>query len=116
MSRFRKSLYAAAAVAIILADSAAVVRGAGRSTVREIELPPETAKLRVSTLPGYQLALQKCGICHSADYIAYQPPHMTLVQWTAEVAKMQHAYGAPLEDAQIAPIAEYLASSYGDAT
>ncbi|MDB5966566.1 MAG: cytochrome, partial [Polaromonas sp.] len=39
-----------------------------------LKLPAETAKLKPSRLPGYQLALQKCGICHSADYIAQQPP------------------------------------------
>ncbi|CAN5405991.1 hypothetical protein BH10PSE16_BH10PSE16_20280 [soil metagenome] len=80
-----------------------------------IKLPAETASLKASTLPGYQAAMQKCGICHSADYIKLQPPAMTRPQWTAEVRKMQHAYAAPLTDQEVADISEYLAVTYGGA-
>ena len=80
-----------------------------------IELPPITAKLRASSLPGYAVATQKCAICHSADYVNYQPPGMNQVQWTAEMAKMQHAYGAPISDAEVAQIGAYLAVAYGSA-
>jgi mono/diheme cytochrome c family protein len=81
----------------------------------KIVLPAETVMLRRSTLPGFGIAQEKCGICHSADYIAYQPPGMTLKQWTAEVVKMQHNYGAPIADEEIKQLAVYLASVYGDA-
>jgi cytochrome c551/c552 len=81
----------------------------------EIKLPPETAKLRPSKLPGYALALQKCMICHSVDYIDYQPPGMNQTQWTAEVAKMQHAFGAPISDDEVKQIGAYLAVVYGTA-
>ncbi|MEP6883566.1 MAG: hypothetical protein ABJC66_02340 [Gammaproteobacteria bacterium] len=83
---------------------------------QEIKLPPETAVLRRSDLPGYNIALQKCGICHSADYINLQPPHMTLAQWTAEINKMQHVYGAPIDDAEIGLLGIYITIAYGDAT
>ncbi len=79
-----------------------------------ITLPTETAKLKESILPGYMIAQQKCAICHSADYINLQPPGMTLKQWTAEVTKMQHAYGAPITNDDIKVIAEYLAVTYGN--
>lgn len=85
-------------------------------TVHEISLPKETAVFRPSPLPGYQVALQKCGICHSADYINLQPPGMTLAQWTNEMAKMQHAYGAPIDDSDIKLLGIYLTSAYGDAS
>ncbi len=81
-----------------------------------VMLPPETVKLRPSDLPGFALANQKCGICHSFDYIAYQPPHMTQPQWTTEVTKMQHAYGAALTDDEVRIIGAYLAAAYGDAS
>ncbi|MFZ4700619.1 MAG: c-type cytochrome [Candidatus Methylumidiphilus sp.] len=77
-----------------------------------IKLPAETVKLRPSVTPGYALALQKCAICHSADYIEYQPPSMSEAQWTAEVGKMQHAYGAPITDDEVKLIGAYLAASY----
>ena len=86
------------------------------SNVVEIVLPVEDAVLRDSTLAGRQLAEQKCTICHSVDYIQYQPPGMDLEQWTGEVAKMHHSYGAPLSESDIKSIGAYLAVSYGSAS
>lgn len=80
---------------------------------REITLPPDTSTLRASDLPGYAIAQRKCGICHSADYISFQAPGMNLAQWTAEMAKMQHAYGAPLTEEEIKLVGAYLAVTYG---
>ena len=87
----------------------------GVTAVAQIKLPPEVAKLRTSSLPGYAIAMQKCAICHSADYVNYQPPGMTQAQWTAEMAKMQHAYGAPISDDEVKQIGAYLAVAYGSA-
>ncbi|MDN0083788.1 c-type cytochrome [Crenobacter sp. SG2305] len=81
----------------------------------EIKLPPETAAFKPSPLPGYALAQQKCSICHSADYINYQPPGLSLAQWTGEASKMQHAYGAPISDEEVKIIGTYLATTYGSA-
>ncbi len=81
----------------------------------EITLPAETAVLKPSTLPGYPLAQQKCSTCHSADYINFQPPGMSLAQWTAEASKMQHVYGAPISDQDVTVIGAYLAATYGSA-
>ncbi|WP_166359935.1 c-type cytochrome [Pseudomonas akapageensis] len=80
-----------------------------------ITLPPETAVLKPSTLPGYPLAQQKCSTCHSADYINFQPPGMSLAQWTGEASKMQHVYGAPISDQDVNVIGAYLAVTYGSA-
>ena len=80
-----------------------------------ITLPPDNSKLRPSTLPGYALAQQKCGICHSADYISHQPPGLGQADWTAEKGKMQHYYGAPLSPDEIALIGADLAVAYGSA-
>ena len=87
--------------------------GAAHAAPLSITLPAETAKLRPSSLPGYQIAVQKCATCHSADYVSYQPPGMTLKQWTAEMAKMQHVYGAPITDDEVKKIGAYLAVTYG---
>jgi cytochrome c551/c552 len=80
-----------------------------------ITLPPETAVFKPSALPGYQLAQQKCSTCHSADYINFQPPGMSLAQWTGEASKMQHVYGAPISDQDVSVIGAYLAVTYGSA-
>jgi cytochrome c551/c552 len=92
-----------------------VLASAIAAAPNEIKLPAETAKLRPSNLPGYTLAQQKCFICHSVDYIAYQPPGMSQTQWTAEVTKMQHAFGAPLTDEEVKVVGAYLAVAYGSA-
>lgn len=107
-----------AVIAVRALFAAAVVLGCGAiwaQAVQTVTLPLETARLKPSKLAGYQLALQKCGICHSADYISQQPPAMTAAQWTAEVRKMEHAYAAPLSDSDVAQIGEYLAVTYGGA-
>ena len=83
-------------------------------TQSEIVLPAETVKLKPSSLAGYAVAQQKCAICHSADYIAYQPPGMSQTQWTAEMAKMQKVYGAPISDDEIKLLGIYFAATYGD--
>lgn len=93
----------------------AVMTTTVRAAPVEITLPQETATLRESTLPGYQLAQQRCRICHSVDYINFQPPGMNLEQWTAEMKKMQHSYGAPINEQEIGSIAAYLAVAYGSA-
>jgi len=80
-----------------------------------ITLPPETAVFKPSALPGYPLAQQKCSTCHSADYINFQPPGMSLAQWTGEASKMQHVYGAPISDQDVNIIGAYLAVAYGSA-
>ena len=86
------------------------------AATKTIELPPETAQLKPSTLAGYPIARAKCGICHSLDYILYQPPQMSQAQWTAEVQKMQKSYGAPLEADEVKLLGIYLATVYGDAS
>ena len=87
----------------------------GSTIAADMELPVETVRLRASLLGGYIVATRKCTICHSPDYIAYQPPAMSLAQWTAETTKMQHVYGAPISDAEVKQIGAYLAVAYGSA-
>ncbi|NUT15982.1 MAG: c-type cytochrome [Cupriavidus sp.] len=91
--------------------------GAGHAGAapQDIKLPAESVKLKPAKLPGYGIAMQKCAICHSADYVSYQPPGLTLTQWTAEMKKMQQAYGAPIDDAEVEQLGAYLAVAYGSA-
>lgn len=85
----------------------------GSSSAKEIALPPETILLKQSDLPGYALASGYCVLCHSADYVHYQPPAKPRSFWLAEVTKMQKKYGAPVPDAQVDLIVDYLTSIYG---
>ena len=80
---------------------------------RSYALPEETAELAPG--PNLETAQSNCGACHSSDYISTQPRDLRDPRafWTAEVTKMQHAYGAPVEDADVAKIVEYLVATYG---
>jgi cytochrome c553 len=74
-----------------------------------ITLPPPNNTLK----PGPNVSIaQQCVECHSADYIYTQAP-LTKTQWTAEVTKMQKVYGAPIPDADIPLIVDYLMSQNG---
>ena len=79
----------------------------------KIELPPESTSLKPAA--GSELAIRQCAACHSADYVAIQPPGKPLAFWRAEVEKMKKVYGAPIPDDQVEPIAQYLTRAYGDA-
>jgi len=79
----------------------------------KIELPPESTGLKTGA--GSDLATRQCATCHSADYVAIQPPGRPLAFWKAEVEKMKKVYGAPIPDDQVEPIAQYLTRAYGDA-
>ncbi len=61
---------------------------------------------------GVETARRYCLTCHSAGYIATQPA-LTSAQWTAEVTKMQRAYGAQIPANAVPTLVQYLVSAYG---
>ena len=95
----------AAALALLLATPAVAA---------SYTLPDETASLAPG--PNLDLVQQNCAACHSADYVSTQPRALKDPQafWRAEVAKMQKVYGAPIAEADIPAIVDYLAQSYGN--
>jgi cytochrome c553 len=76
------------------------------------KLPDETAAFKPG--PNLEVVMNNCTGCHSADYIATQPrgPQFKNDFWKAEVNKMIKVYGAPISDADIPRIVEYLAATY----
>jgi sulfite dehydrogenase (cytochrome) subunit B len=79
------------------------------ATVHRIELPVETAAYRPG--PGVEQAQTLCITCHSAEYVATQPP-MPRKFWEASVKKMKEKFGAPLPD-DVTVLVDYLTSAYG---
>ncbi len=75
-------------------------------------LPEETAALAPG--PNLEMVQGNCVSCHSADYISTQPRPLANARgfWQAEVVKMKNAYGAPIADADISKIVDYLAGAY----
>ena len=76
------------------------------------KLPKETAALKPG--PNLDVVKNNCIACHSADYISTQPrgPKFKKDFWQAEVTKMIKVYGAPIDDADVGKIVEYLAATY----
>lgn len=53
-----------------------------------------------------------CLACHSADMVLNQPA-LPKATWEAEVRKMINVYRAPIDDADVPAIVDYLASTRG---
>ena len=76
------------------------------------KLPEETAAFKPG--PNLEVVKANCTGCHSTDYVNTQPRNVKSKKdfWQAEVIKMIKVYGAPIEDADIPKIVEYLAATY----
>ncbi|HRI15321.1 MAG TPA: cytochrome c [Verrucomicrobiota bacterium] len=92
---------------IAAADLVAPSRAADEGTWT---LPTETTALKAGE--GRELVVNQCLLCHSADYIATQPP-LTRTQWQASVEKMRAKYGAPISTNNVAALVDYLTAAYG---
>ena len=97
---------------IALASFIAVIVSAASATPVTYNLPEETAAFRPG--PNLDVVKNNCTGCHSADYINTQPqgPKYKKEFWQAEVAKMIKVYGAPIEEADVSKIVDYLAATY----
>jgi mono/diheme cytochrome c family protein len=95
----------------IVAIAAPVSRSVTAAPV-SYTLPEETAALKPG--PGPDVVKNNCTACHSADYIQTQPrgPQFRKDFWQAEVTKMIKVFGAPIDDADVSKIVEYLAQTY----
>lgn len=80
---------------------------------QSIQLPSDGVQLKPSALPGYAKAQADCVACHSAEYMQYQPATAPRAYWEAMVKRMKEAFNAPIEDADMPAIVEYLAKTYG---
>lgn len=99
----------------IAAAAAALALGlAGQALSKAIQLPPDGVQLKASALPGYAKAQANCVACHSAEYMAYQPPTAPRAYWDAMVKRMKTVFKAPIEDADMPAIVDYLAKTYGN--
>ena len=97
---------------ILLAVAATGVLGlvAARAVPVVYKLPEETSAFKPG--PNLEVVKNNCSGCHSADYVKTQPNMKSKKDfWQAEVTKMIKVYGAPIDDADVPKIVEYLAST-----
>ena len=99
---------------VLLALAAAVAIGvvAARAVPVVYKLPEETAAFKPG--PNLEVVKANCTGCHSSDYVNTQPRNVKSKKdfWQAEVTKMIKVYGAPIDEADVPRIVEYLASTY----
>ena len=81
---------------------------------KSIDLPTEAPALKSSALPGYAKAQTNCVACHSAEYMLYQPPTAPRAYWEAMVTRMKAVFKAPIDDADMPAIVDYLVKTYGN--
>lgn len=76
------------------------------------QLPDETAQLKPG--PNLEVVQGNCTACHSVDYIKTQPQGAAFKKefWQAEVNKMIKVFGAPIDEADVPKIVEYLSQTY----
>ena len=81
---------------------------------KDLQIPPDTVQLTPSPLPGYAKAQANCTMCHSAEYMRYQPPSAARPYWDAMVHRMKAVFKAPIADEDMPEIVDYLAKTYGN--
>jgi mono/diheme cytochrome c family protein len=101
-------------VATVLAVLAMCLGTPGVSAAKSMTLPPDGTQLKPSELPGYAKAQTNCVTCHSAEYMLYQPPSAPRPYWDAMVRRMKGVFKAPLDEADIPLIVDYLVKTYGN--
>lgn len=98
---------------VVLAFSLALATGISAVTAAPVnyQIPDEVAAFKPG--PNLEIVQGNCSACHSADYIKTQPPMKDKKAfWQAEVTKMIKVYGAPIDDADVGKIVDYLATTY----
>ena len=97
---------------VLLATGALSSLAAATASPISYQLPEETAAFKPG--PNLEAAQNNCTGCHSADYILTQPRNQKSKRdfWQAEVTKMIKLYGAPIDEADVPKIVDYLSSTY----
>ncbi|MFQ3455476.1 MULTISPECIES: c-type cytochrome [Bradyrhizobium] len=95
-----------------LAAIAMLSIGAAVAAPVNYTVPEETAAFKPG--PNLEVVQNNCTACHSADYIKTQPQGEKFKKdfWQAEVTKMIKVYGAPIDEADVGKIVEYLSATY----
>jgi hypothetical protein len=68
---------------------------------------------RLKPGPEAEQVRAMCSICHSADYIQMNSPFLDRAGWEAVVTKMVKVMGAPIPEADVPRIVDYLTRNYG---
>ncbi|MFL6662769.1 MAG: cytochrome c, class I [Rhizobacter sp.] len=99
---------------LLLVAALAAAGVPARAVPKTIQLPADGVQLKSSPLPGYAKAQAQCVACHSAEYMRYQPSTAARPYWDAMVKRMKAVFNAPIADADMPDIVDYLVKTYGN--
>ena len=99
-------------VLLAITFALAAVAGSALAAPVNYKTPDEVAAFKPG--PNLDVVQNNCTACHSADYVQTQPRGEKFKKdfWQAEVTKMIKVYGAPIDDADVGKIVDYLAATY----
>ncbi|MFL6695386.1 MAG: cytochrome c, class I [Ramlibacter sp.] len=97
-----------------LLAAAVLSAGSSNAVTKIMVLPADPVQLKPSALPGYAKAQAQCVACHSAEYMQYQPATAARPYWDAMVKRMKVVFKAPIDDADMPAIVDYLVKTYGN--
>lgn len=98
----------------VLIAATLTAAGSSHAVMKTMVLPADPVQLKPSDLPGYAKAKAQCVACHSAEYMQYAPPTAARPYWEAMVKRMKAVFKAPVNDADMPDIVDYLARTYGN--
>ena len=81
-------------------------------TIAGIAMADENS-IRLKDGPAAERVRALCSVCHSADYIQMNSRFLNRAGWEAEVTKMVKVMGAPISEADVPRIVDYLTREYG---
>jgi len=93
-------IFAGPAAAVLLTISAAAAAA-------------DESRIQLKDGPEVETVRAACSVCHSADYIEMNSVFLKRTGWEAEVAKMIKVMGAPIAEADLPRIVDYLTRNYG---
>ncbi|HMJ50143.1 MAG TPA: cytochrome c [Burkholderiales bacterium] len=73
----------------------------------------DEGKIILKEAPGKNLVTSNCSNCHSLDYIQMNSVFLDRKGWEGEVNKMVKVMAAPINQEDVPPIVDYLATQYG---
>jgi len=106
----RKILAVGCSTAVLLASMPALAQQLPAIKSTSVELPSGDSLF--SGGARSDSINNNCLACHSADMVLNQPA-LPRATWEAEVHKMIKVYGAPIDDADVPAIVDYLVSTKG---
>jgi hypothetical protein len=83
------------------------------TTLKSLKLDVPTSDAMFPAGPGSDAINNNCLACHSTEMVLNQPA-LPKATWEAEVHKMINVYKAPIEDADVPAIVDYLVSTKGE--